>query len=144
MLYALVDGDTVIRTAHLRSGLALWDYAARSIAWATRAATADPVAEQIHTALAASADGLTRTQLRDLFGRNQPAARVDQALAALAPAAEPTGGASTPPAAPPKSGLRPTPSPEPNKAVSRAGAARPARDARTRSEASAERVPQRP
>ncbi len=84
MLYALVDGQTTIRTAHLRSGLALWDYAARSVSWATRAATADPLAEQIHAALTASADGLTRTQLRDLFARNQPAARVDQALAALA------------------------------------------------------------
>jgi len=83
MLYALVDGDATIRLAHLRSGLGLWDYAARSVAWATRAATADPVGEQIHAALAASADGLTRTQLRDLFARNLPGARIDQALATL-------------------------------------------------------------
>jgi len=41
MLYALVDGDATIRLAHLRSGLGLWDYAARSVAWATKAATAD-------------------------------------------------------------------------------------------------------
>lgn len=83
MLYALVDGDAVIATAHLRAGLALWDYAARSVAWATRSATADPVAEQIHAALAASADGLTRTQLRDLFARNLPGARIDAALGTL-------------------------------------------------------------
>ena len=31
MLYALVDGDATIRLAHLRSGLGLWDYAARSV-----------------------------------------------------------------------------------------------------------------
>lgn len=83
MLYALVDGDTTISTAHLHAGLALWDYAARSIAWATRSATADPVAEQIHAALAASADGLTRTEVRDLFARNLPGARIDAALATL-------------------------------------------------------------
>lgn len=83
MLYALVDGDAVISTAHLRAGLALWDYAARSVAWATRSASADPVAEQIHTALAASPDGLTRTELRDLFAHNLPGARIDAALAAL-------------------------------------------------------------
>lgn len=83
MLYALIDGDAVIATAHLRAGLALWDYAARSVAWATRAATADPVAEQIHAALAASADGLTRTELRDLFARNLPGGRIDAALANL-------------------------------------------------------------
>lgn len=80
----VIDGQRSIRCAHLRSGLALWDYAARSATWATGGATGDPLAEQIHTALAASADGLTRTQLRDLFSRNQPAARVDTALAALA------------------------------------------------------------
>lgn len=86
MLYALIDGQTVIRTSHLRSGLALWDYAARSITWATVGATGDPFAEQVHAALTASPDGLTRTQLRDLFNRNQPAARVDTALAVLAQA----------------------------------------------------------
>lgn len=79
MLYALVDGDTTISTAHLHAGLALWDYAARSVAWATRSATADPVAEQIH----AAADGLTRTEVRDLFARNLPWARIDAALASL-------------------------------------------------------------
>ena len=84
LLYALIDGCHEIRTAHLRAGLALWDYAARSIAWAVAGASGDPLAEQVHAALAASADGLTRTQLRDLFNRNQPVARVDAALVALA------------------------------------------------------------
>jgi hypothetical protein len=83
MLDALVDGNPVIRPAHLRAGLALWDYAARSVAWATSHTSADPVAEQVHTALAAAPDGLTRTQLRDLFARNLPATRLDAALAAL-------------------------------------------------------------
>ncbi len=83
MLNALVDGDTNIRTAHLRAGLALWDYAARSATWAMRHTSVDPVAEQIHTALAAAPDGLTRTQLRDLFGRNLPGTRIDAALVTL-------------------------------------------------------------
>ena len=48
-----------------------------------RHTTADPVAEQIHTALAASPDGLTRTELRDLFGRNLPGTRIDAALLTL-------------------------------------------------------------
>ena len=46
-------------------------------------AAADPIAEQIHTALTASPDGLTRTQLRDLYGRNLPGARIDAALVTL-------------------------------------------------------------
>jgi len=83
MLYALVDGATTIGVDHLQGGLALWDYSARSVTWGVRDATADPVAAQIHAALVASAEGLTRTQLRDLFGRNLPGARIDTALGAL-------------------------------------------------------------
>ncbi|MGH9116320.1 MAG: DUF3987 domain-containing protein [Acidimicrobiales bacterium] len=83
LLYALVDGETTIRLGHLEAGLALWEYAARSARWALRATAADPIAEQIHAALATSPDGLTRTQLRDLFRRNLPGARIDAALTAL-------------------------------------------------------------
>ncbi|MGH9181954.1 MAG: DUF3987 domain-containing protein, partial [Acidimicrobiales bacterium] len=83
MLYALLDGEGAIATTHLHAGLALWEYAARSVAWATRSATADPVAEQIHTALISSPAGLTRTELRDLFARNLPGARIDAALTTL-------------------------------------------------------------
>ena len=83
LLYTLVDGETTIRLAHLQAGLALWDYAARSAAWALQTTSTDPVAEQIHAALTASPAGLTRTQLRDLHGRNLPAARIDAALTTL-------------------------------------------------------------
>ena len=44
----------------------------------------DPVAEQIAAALAGAPSGLTRTELRDLFGRNLPVGRIDAALVALA------------------------------------------------------------
>ena len=45
--------------------------------------TGDAVADRIMQALRASPGGLTRTQIRDLFGRNQKAERIDQALALL-------------------------------------------------------------
>jgi hypothetical protein len=83
MLYALVDGERAIGTCHLEAALCLFDYARRSVAWATAATAADPVAEQIHAALSAAPDGLTRTELRDLFGRNVPVVRIDKALVAL-------------------------------------------------------------
>jgi hypothetical protein len=66
------------------AALALWDYAARSAAWAINHSTGDPLAEQIHATLARTPDGLTRTQLRDLLHRNLPAQRVEQALHTLA------------------------------------------------------------
>jgi hypothetical protein len=84
LLYALTDGARQIQPHHLKAALALWDYAARSATWALDPATGDPLATEIHGALRHAPDGLTRTQLRDLFHRNQPVARVDQALAALA------------------------------------------------------------
>ena len=84
LLYALLDGQKTIGPEHLRAALALWDYAERSAAWALGQTTGDPLAEQIHAALARSPDGLTRTQIRDLCQRNLPADRVEEALAALA------------------------------------------------------------
>jgi len=68
----------------LRAALALWDYAARSAAWALGQATGDPIAEQLHAALTRHPDGLTRTQLSDLLERHQPSNRIQQALDALA------------------------------------------------------------
>ena len=83
LLYALLDGQKTIQPEHLHPALALWDYAERSSAWALGQAAGDPLAEQIHAALARSPDGLTRTQIRDLCQRNLPADRVEQALATL-------------------------------------------------------------
>jgi hypothetical protein len=67
LLYALLDATNTIGPEHLTAALALWDYAARSAAWAINHTTGNPLAEQIHAALARSPDGLTRTQLRDLL-----------------------------------------------------------------------------
>jgi hypothetical protein len=83
LLYALLDGQRQIKTEHLTAALALWDYTARSAAWALAQATGDPLAEQLHAALTRSPDGLTRTQLSDLLDRHQPANRIQQALDAL-------------------------------------------------------------
>ncbi len=84
LLYALVDGRSTIGTTQLRAGLALYDYAARSAAWALAGATGNPLAEEIHAALAATARGLTRTEIRDLFQRNRPARLIEDALSMLA------------------------------------------------------------
>ena len=83
LIYALLDGQRHIQTEHLHAALALWDYAARCAARTLGHATGDPLAEQIHQALQSSPDGLTRTQIRDLFARHQSRHRVDHALHAL-------------------------------------------------------------
>jgi hypothetical protein len=84
LLYALADGARAITRAHLEAALALYDYAARSAGYALESTSGNPLAEQIHTALQRSPDGLTRTQLRDLFQRNLAVAEIAQALATLA------------------------------------------------------------
>lgn len=83
LIYALLDGQGEIESAHLEAALALWDYSAQSAAWALRNSTGNPLAEQIHAALKSNPDGLTRTQLRDLFSRNRTGNDVEQALQAL-------------------------------------------------------------
>ena len=83
LTYALLDGERAIGKQHLQAALALWDYAQRSARWALGQATGDSLAEQIHAALENQPGGMTRTQLRDLFARHQPAERVEQALHAL-------------------------------------------------------------
>ena len=84
LLYALADGERQINTEHLQAALALWDYAARSASWALQGATGDPVAEQIHAALANHPAGLTRSQISDTLQHNQPAKAIQRALDALA------------------------------------------------------------
>ena len=84
LIYTLLDGADKIQPEHLQAALALWDYTARSAAWAINHSTGDPLAEQIHQALTRTPDGLTRTQIRDLCQRNHPAHRIEQALQTLA------------------------------------------------------------
>ena len=84
LLYALLDGERRIQPQHLQAALALWEYTARSAAWALDQATGDPLAEQIHAALVRSPDGLTRTQISHLLHRNLPAQQLARALDALA------------------------------------------------------------
>ncbi len=83
LIYALADGQNQIRAQHLTAAIALHDYAARSAAWALTGATGQPLAEQIHAALARHPGGLTRSQINQTLNHNQPASEIDQALQAL-------------------------------------------------------------
>jgi hypothetical protein len=87
LIYTLINGAPTIGADQLHAALALRDYAARSARWALDPTTTDQLASEIHAALThALPDGLTRTQLRDLYHRNQPTTRVEHALAELAAA----------------------------------------------------------
>jgi len=82
-IYAVMDLSKTIEEEHLMAALAIWDYAEDSARYIFGDATGDAVADRIMQALRANPGGLNRTQIRDLFGRNQKAERIDQALALL-------------------------------------------------------------
>lgn len=83
LLYALLDRSPVIRLQHLRAALGVWEHAEASARYIFGDATGDPVADEILEALRRSPDGLTRTQVRDLFQRNAPGYSIDRAIATL-------------------------------------------------------------
>jgi hypothetical protein len=82
-LYALLDGKTQIDDCHLNAGLAVWEYCEASAAHVFGGALGDPVADEILTALRSSNDGMNRTTISGLFGRNQSSDRIGAALTTL-------------------------------------------------------------
>jgi hypothetical protein len=84
LLYALLDQASEIRLAHLEAALALWDYAGASARWVFGDTLGDPLADEIYRALLEEPDGLTRSQVRDLFSRNRRSKDIGQALERLA------------------------------------------------------------
>ncbi len=83
-IYALLDCSELIRPTHLFAALALWDYCEASAGYIFGDTLGDPVADELLRAVRmAGAQGLTRTQIRDLFGRNRNASEIERALSAL-------------------------------------------------------------
>lgn len=84
LIYALLDRSADIRTEHLRAALAAWEYCSDSARFIFGQRTGDKVADKILSALRDSDIGLTRTHIRDLFGRNKDAAGIEAAVRVLA------------------------------------------------------------
>lgn len=82
-IYALLDGSPVIQVQHLEAALAVWDYAEASAGYIFGDSLGDPVADTILKALRSTPEGLTRDDIRNLFGRNQPAPRIVRASNSL-------------------------------------------------------------
>lgn len=82
-LYALLDASHTIQEEHLRAGLGVWSYCEQSARHIFGEALGDPLADALLKLLRASSAGLTRTEIRDAFGRNRSEAQVSRALASL-------------------------------------------------------------
>jgi hypothetical protein len=72
-IYALLDRSKIIRVEHFRAALALWTDCESSARYIFGDSLGDPVADTLLKALRNSANGLTLTEMRDLFGRNRGA-----------------------------------------------------------------------
>lgn len=100
-IHALLDLSDTIRGHHLEAALALWKYCEDSTRLIFSTTTSNQVADQILKALRASPQGLSRSDLRNLFGRHRSSGEIGVALQILAEAdqvecrEEETGGRST-------------------------------------------------
>jgi hypothetical protein len=83
LIYALLDQSPRIRRRHLRAGLAVWKYCEASARFIFGDLLGDPIADVILRALRQSPDGLSRTSIRDLLGRNYGADKIEMALLKL-------------------------------------------------------------
>lgn len=82
-LYALLDRSPLVQRQHLQAALALWDYSEESVRLIFGDALGDPTADEILRVLRRSPAGLTRTDIRDLFGRHRRATDIGRALGVL-------------------------------------------------------------
>ena len=83
LLYALLDCSQTIEPAHLDAALALWSYAENSARWIFGDALGDPTADEIFAQVTGHSDGMSRTEIRDVFSRNKRAKEIDRALGLL-------------------------------------------------------------
>jgi hypothetical protein len=81
--YAMLERSPFITSDHLRAALACWDYAAASVLFIFGDSLGDSVADEIRERLKECHKGITRTEIRDHFGRHKSAEAIDRALILL-------------------------------------------------------------
>ena len=82
-MYALLDSSTTIKPAHLEASLAVVEYCEASARHIFGGKLGDAVADEILVNLRRCSEGMTRTELRNLFGRHITAERLTKALSSL-------------------------------------------------------------
>lgn len=83
MVFALTDGDYEIQPAHVLAADAIVNYSVDTVRHVFGDRSGDPVADKILRALEDAPDGLTRSEISGLLGRNQPADKITAALTSL-------------------------------------------------------------
>jgi hypothetical protein len=82
-IYALLDGSALVNAEHLSAALEVWRYCEDSARFIFGDAMGDAVADEIHRELRRRPHGMTRSDIRDHFGRNKSSAEIVRALESL-------------------------------------------------------------
>jgi len=83
MIYSILDQSKEIRVCHIKAALALWQYCEDSCRRLFGASLGNITAERILVALKANPQGLSRTDIRDLFKNNKSQKVIEEALKIL-------------------------------------------------------------
>jgi Protein of unknown function (DUF3987) len=84
LIYALMDASEHIRAEHLKAALAVWGYCEASARYVFGDQIGDPVADNLLQAIRdAGAQGITRTDAHQLFGRHRSKERLAAAFDVL-------------------------------------------------------------
>lgn len=84
VLYALLEGCKKIQVRHIDAGLAAWTYCEQTAAYLFSSADGDPKADRVYNAVRAEPNGLTRMEIRALFGGHIEKGELDDTLGDLA------------------------------------------------------------
>src|ERR1039458_29795 len=82
-IYATLDRAEQIALAHLEATVAVWRYSLDSARWIFGDTLGDPTADEIWALAKDRSQGVTRSEVRDLFSRNKKAREIDRALTVL-------------------------------------------------------------
>jgi hypothetical protein len=82
-IFAVLDKSNLIRAKHLHAAIGFWKYCEDSARYIFGDAMGDTIADRILECLRNSPEGLSRTQLNELFSRNISAEKIDAALPLL-------------------------------------------------------------
>jgi hypothetical protein len=82
-LFALLDCSPIVRKSHLEAALAVWRYSEDSARFIFGDRLGDPLADEILSALRQKPNGMTRTELHDLFKRHRNGREIGRALSDL-------------------------------------------------------------
>ncbi|MBC7341180.1 MAG: DUF3987 domain-containing protein [Clostridia bacterium] len=83
LIYALLDLSPAIRREHLEAALALWDFCEASARFIFDESLGDPNADKLWEALRKKPEGMTKTEIRDLFQRNLSAKEMSRVAGML-------------------------------------------------------------